>query len=178
MKESLFWRVLSDVRAEERGRFLFFLALSGLLGLALTAGLIAAEALFLSRVGIGFLPHVLLLSAVVTVAGSLIYAYWVGRRRNDTFFAVLLLVGATLFGLGALGTILHWPWAPAGLLVVYFLGQAVFLNHYWTFTWDYFDTLATKRLFPLLPGSEKGPLSHRSRLEQERRSVTPDGPAV
>ena len=39
----------------------------------------------------------------------------------------------------------------------FFATQAVFLNHYWTFAGDYFDTLASKRLFPLLmAGSSLG----------------------
>jgi HEAT repeat protein len=120
-----------------------------LLGVALTVGLVAAEALLLSRLGVEFLPITFLIAALVTVAGSLVYAYWVGRKRNDAFFVLLLMIAMTLLAVATLGAWLRWVWIPPALFCLYFLSFAVFLNHYWTFTWDYFDTLSTKRLFPL-----------------------------
>ncbi len=148
--ESLgFWRLLPGVRRRERGRFLFFAALAALLGSALTVGLVGAEALFLARVGVARLPHTFVLAALVTVGGTLLYALWVGRKRNDTYFILILLIAALLLGVGTLGAWLRWSWILPALFCLYFLAQAVFLNHFWTFTWDYFDTPATKRLFPL-----------------------------
>ena len=145
-----FWGLLPGVRPRERGRFLFFAGLSALLNLALTVGLVGAEALFLTRVGIEFLPHVFVLAALVTVGGTLLYAVWVGRERNDSYFIVILLVAVFLVAVGTLGASLRWSWILPGVFCLYFLTQAVFLNHFWTFTWDYFDTPASKRLFPLL----------------------------
>jgi hypothetical protein len=47
----LFWRLLRDVRAGERSRFLFFTGLFTLISLAQTLGLAGAEALFLAEFG-------------------------------------------------------------------------------------------------------------------------------
>ena len=91
-----FWRLLPGVRRRERGRFLFFAALAALLGSALTVGLVGAEALFLARVGVARLPHTFVLAALVTVGGTLVYALWVGRKRNDSYFIVILLIIALL----------------------------------------------------------------------------------
>ena len=144
------WSLLPGVRPRERGRFLFFAALSALLSLALTVGLVGAEALFLARVGVALLPHTFVAAALTTVGGTLLYALWVGRTRNDSYFIVILLITAALLALGTLGVWLRLTAVLPALFCLYFLAQAVFLNHFWTFTWDYFDTPATKRLFPLL----------------------------
>jgi ATP/ADP translocase len=143
------WKLLPGVRPPERASFLFFLSLSGLIFFAQTIGLVTAEALFLARVGVAHLPLAFVLASGVAVAGSLAYAGVVGRRRNDLLFVQLLLLAAgmlLLLGLAVRGGLF---WAPFALLCVYYLAQAVFLNHFWTFAGDYFDILATKRLFPL-----------------------------
>lgn len=145
-----FWRLLPGVRRRERGRFLYFAALAALLNMALTVGLVGAEALFLSRVGIELLPHTFVIAALTTVLGTLVYAVWVGRARNDSYFIVILLIAVGLIVFGTLGAWLRWTWILPALFCLYFLSQAVFINHFWTFTWDYFDTAASKRLFPLL----------------------------
>ena len=54
----LFWRVLPDVRSDERSRFLFFAGLFTLISLAQTVGLVGTESLFLARLGAGYLPGV------------------------------------------------------------------------------------------------------------------------
>jgi HEAT repeat protein len=151
------WKLLPGVRPPERASFLFFLSLSGLIFFAQTIGLATAEALFLARVGVAHLPLAFVLASGVAVAGSLAYAAVVGRRRNDLLFVQLLLLAAgtlLVLGLAVRGGLF---WAPFALLCVYYLAQAVFLNHFWTFAGDYFDILATKRLFPLFQiGSSLG----------------------
>jgi CRP-like cAMP-binding protein/HEAT repeat protein len=69
----------------------------------------------------------------------------------------MLLVAATL--LAVVGTAAAWgsPWAFAVLICLFWLYRAVFLVHYWTFAGDHFDTLSSKRLFPLFAvGSSAG----------------------
>jgi HEAT repeat protein len=143
------WRLLPGVFPPERPRFLFFLSLSGLIVFSQTIGLATAEALFLARVGVVHLPLAFVLASAVTVAGSLAYAWVVGRRRNDLLFIQILLFSGG--GLAVLGLAVRYrlPWAPAALICAFYLTNAVFLNHFWTFAGDYFDILANKRLFPL-----------------------------
>jgi HEAT repeat protein len=144
-----FWRLLRDVRPHERQRFVFFGGLLLLGSVAQTLGLVGVESLFLARFGVERLPLVFIAASLSTVLGSLVYAAWVGRSRNDELFvrmlavAALVLAGAGLAVLSGLDT----PIPP--LFCLYFLFQAVFMNHFLTFAVDYFDSAASKRLFPL-----------------------------
>lgn len=152
------WRLLPEVRTAERGRFLFFVSLYGLLSLAQTVGLVGTEAVFLGRIGPEALPRTFVIASIVTVLASLLYAVVVGRTRNDNLFVGLLL-GAAIFlaGCAALSGVSLFP---VVVFCAWFAAQAVFLNHYWTFAADFFDTLASKRIFPLfaIGGSVGGAL--------------------
>jgi HEAT repeat protein len=143
------WRLLPDVRPGERTRFLFFFSLCGLVSLASTLGLAAAEALFLVRLGPDLLPLTFILAAPATVLGTLAYGSWVARTRNDTFFAQMLVGASVLLGAAAVLVSRGHPWIYPALYCFYFLSYTVLVNHYWTFTGDFFDTLASKRLVTL-----------------------------
>jgi HEAT repeat protein len=150
------WRLLPGVRERERTRFLFFASLFGLIQVAQMLGLAGSEALFLSRVGVSQLPLAFILASSLTVAGSLLYAMGVDERRNDVYFAQML-AGAGLLLLPATWLAAHWRWPLWVLFCLYYLTFAVFQNHCWTFTGYYFDTLSSKRLFPLFTvGSSLG----------------------
>jgi hypothetical protein len=150
-------RIFPALRPSEAPRFAFFFALMALLFFAQTVGLVGADAIFLARRGSGALPAAFVVAALATVAASLAYSAIVGRFRNDALFGALLLGAAALIGAGALASARGAAAAPLALLTALFATQAVFLNHYWTFAGDYFDTLASKRLFPLLmAGSSLG----------------------
>lgn len=141
-----FWRLLPAVRAAERPRFAFFFGLATLITLAQTLGLAGSEALFLGRVGVAYLPHTFILAAVASVVGLLLYSAVVGVMRNDLLCArMLLLAGLALAG-GALAAASGQRAVLPALLGAFFLTQALFLNHFWTFASDYFDILASKRL--------------------------------
>ncbi len=146
----LLWRgPLHDVRVEERSRFLFFAGLATLVGIAQTLGLTGAEALFMSEYGTEWLAETIIGSSVATVLGSFAYAAVVGDARNDTLFIQMLLGAATLLVLSTVGLALDVPWISTFLMCFFFVTQAIFFNHWSTFTVDYFDTVASKRLFPL-----------------------------
>jgi HEAT repeat protein len=144
-----FWRLLRDVRPHERSRFLFFAVLAGLVHLALTLGITGSEALFLSRVGAQALPLAFVLASGVTVLGTLVCAALVGRTRNDVFFIRILVVGVLALAIAAPAAWLDLPGSLTAIFCIFFLTYAVYVNHYRTFIADYFDTLASKRLFPL-----------------------------
>lgn len=144
------WRLVPAVRVAERPRMGFFLAVSALLSLAQTLGLVGAESLFLTRVGVDALPVAFVAGAVVTAAGMAGYAGLVGRFRSDDLFAVLLGLAALALGGAAWLALQGEVRVLPALLVAWFLAQAVFLNHFWALAGDYFDILASKRLFHLL----------------------------
>jgi len=151
------WRLVPEVRSNERGRFLFFIALIGLLNLAQMMGFAGAEALFLGRVGVAQLPLTFVGASAITVLFSLAYASIVGRARNDTLFTWMLVAAAVLLPVGAAGAALGAAWGPTALFIFFFVTQAIFLTHYMTFAGDYFDTLSSKRMFPLFTvGSSLG----------------------
>ncbi len=151
------WRFLPAVRRSEREKFLFFLSLSGIITLAQTLGLVGAETLLLSRLGAPALPITFIGASALTVLGSLIYAFGVDRSRNDNYFIHIFIIFSCLIGLLCLGIQHDLTWLLPVLYSVYYLSLAVLTNHYWTFTGDYFNTLAAKRLFPLfVVGSSAG----------------------
>ncbi len=137
------------MRPGERGRFLFFAGLSGIASAALTLGIAGSEALFLARVGAGALPRAFVVASLATVAASLVYGASVGRARNDVFFIRILVLGALLLAGTTLAVLLRAAWAPLLAFCLLVATQAIYQNHFWTFAWDYFDALASKRLFPL-----------------------------
>ena len=147
----LLWRAFPEVRRNERQRFRFFAALAALITLAQTIGLAGSDALFLAGPGPEALPTAFILASVVSVTGSLAYAFAVGRFQNDALFVALLSgSGVVLLGgvaLAASGV----EWVLTGFFVAAYVTQGVLLYlHYWTFATDYFDTLSSKRIFPYL----------------------------
>jgi len=147
--DSWIWRLLPDVRAQERSRFLFFAGLFLLISLGQTMGLAGAEALFLAELGIEDLAPAFVAAAGFTVIGSIAYATRVGSARNDTLFIQMLLGSSVFLAGGAFLAERHNVIVLSALFCFWYLAQAVFINHFWTFSGDFFDTLSSKRLVPI-----------------------------
>jgi len=143
------WRLLPDVRVRERPRFLFFGGLVALLSFAQTLGLAASEALFVAKLGAHALAPAFIAASLVTVLGSLFYAVRVGAVRNDLLFVHWLAGAATVLALATGAVWREVELAYPAILCLWYALQAILINHFWTFASDYFDTLASKRLFPL-----------------------------
>lgn len=142
-------RLFPQVRPAEVGRFGFFLSLSLLINLSQTVGLILSESMLLSHHGPAALPLSFMVAALVTVVGSLVYALGVHRAKNDRYFIRLLGGLALLVLIGYFAILCQVSGAYFFLVATFYLSQCILTNHYWTFTGDFFDTLAAKRLFPL-----------------------------
>ncbi len=145
---NIFWRLFPDVRLDERPRFLFFTALLTLISLAQTLGLAGTEALFLARFGAGELPRMFIAASLFTVLGSIAYALRVGVARNDRLFIQMLAGSGLVLAAASSGPLEARTWLLPALLCFWYLSQAVFLNHFWTFSSDFFDIQASKRLLP------------------------------
>jgi len=155
----VFWRFLPAVRRSERARTVFFAGLMTLVSAAQTLGLAGSEALLLAKLGAERLPSAFIAAALATVLGSLLYAWRVGAVRNDRLFVWMLAGSAALLAAATPLASRGDPRALIALFCFFYLGQAVFLNHFWTFSGDYFDTLTSKRLFPVFTvGSSLGGL--------------------
>jgi len=146
----LFWRLLPDLRVQERSRFLFFAGLATLVSLAQTLGLTGAEALFLAEIGVEYLPITIICGSISTVLGFALYAARVGGVRNDGFFIQMLVAAGIALTATTSGIWFRVPGVSIFLLCFFFVTQAIFVNHLWTFAADYFDTVASKRIVPLL----------------------------
>jgi HEAT repeat protein len=170
-----FWRRVPSVREAERSRFAFFFGVAVLVSLAQTLGLSGAEALFLARYGVAYLPHVFIAGSVVTVFGMLLYAALVGSVRNDKMFFHMLWIAALALGAAGYGAVSGVEFLFAGLLILYFLTQAIFLNHFWNFASDYFDILASKRLSHLFTiGASAGGILGGSLAVAVSRMASPE----
>lgn len=153
------WRLLPNVRASERDRFFFFGTLCGIITLAQTVGLVGAEALLLTHQGAEVLPQTFIAASALTVVGSLLYALGVDQSRNDIYFIWILLGLGLLIGGATVFAFQGASWSYPALFCLFYLSLAILMNHYWTFTGDFFDTLSAKRLFPLfVVGSSVGGL--------------------
>lgn len=144
----LFWRPL-DVRIQERSRFLFFVGLATVISLAQTLGLTGAEALFMAQLGAEYLPATITGGSIATVLSSMVYAARVGNARNDSLFIQMLIGAGCILAAATAGLAAGLPWVSTFLICFFFVTQAIFVSHLWTFTADYFDTVASKRLLPL-----------------------------
>lgn len=141
-----------SVRKVERERFRFFFLLSGFLVLGQTLGLVGAESLLLAHLGASVLPVVFIMASVVTVILSLVYAFGVDRARNDNYFIQILLLFSLLIGgitIAAITSPGLKTFSLVSLFCLYYANFAICTNHFWTFTADFFDSLQSKRLFPL-----------------------------
>jgi HEAT repeat protein len=156
-RAEFFWRLLAEVRVEERSRFLYFAGLFTFITLAQTLGLAGTEALFLSTLGAKALPTTFIVASLGTVAASVIYAFRVGVVRNDLMLMHMLIAFAAFLGLVAWGIDGYAVFALPVLYTLWLATQTIFQNHFWTFSGDYFDRLANKRLVPLFTlGSSLG----------------------
>ena len=144
-----FWRLFRDVRAGERSRFLFFTGLFTLISLAQTLGLAGAEALFLAEFGAPGLAPAFIAASIATVFFSMLYAVRVGAMRNDVLFFWMLIATGSMLTLAALGVAAGNIWILPVLFCIWYAAEAIFTNHFWTFSGDYFDTVSSKRLVPL-----------------------------
>ena len=145
----LVWRILPAVRPRERERFAVFLGLGGALALAQTVGTVAAESLFLARVGADALPATFVLASLVTTAASVAYSIRVGKARNDDVLVELLAIAALLTAAGGAAVWLQAPAAPTALLCLLIASQAILLGHFSELASDCFDRLSSKRIMPL-----------------------------
>jgi hypothetical protein len=145
----VFWRLLPAVRTSERSRSLFFIALLTLVSAAQTLGLAGSEALLLARLGTERLPEIFVGASLATVLGTVAYATRVGVARNDVLFFQMLIGAATLLAGAAVGIEAGIEWLLPVVFSFFYLTTAVFVNHFWTFSGDFFDTLTSKRLFPV-----------------------------
>jgi len=146
------WARALDVRPWEWRRLVPTCLLFGTLTWGQALGGTALQALFFFGSGVENLPLVFVLSAVLTVPTTALYAVALERLGIDRMFWLLLAV----LILAAVGTrgVLGAHGSAAEPLFAAYLAYLVLLSlgmlQFWNYASRLFDTLEAKRLFPLI----------------------------
>lgn len=148
-----------NIRRSEMDRFLFCYVVCFLLHLALTIGGSVAEALFLTRLGVGSLPMLFLVSSGVNIAGTIVYSIFSGRIGIERLF--LVVVSGSCVTVATLIPLLYHDLRIAYWLVyVGFVASTSILNvSVISYAAAHFTVLEAKRLIaPITTGSTVGAL--------------------
>lgn len=155
MSIARFFKVLPD----EGGKVLTFALLAGLLQMGVAIGMVAADSMFLSQLGVKELPLVFIAMPLVMAVYAPIYSALVGWLRPAGLFKLtlaLLVVGGAVLGIGADS----WGGERAYLFAAKIYAGLWFIALYtlfWNLADDYFSIQDGKRLFGLISaGSSAG----------------------
>ncbi len=123
------------------------------MNIGLTIGQSVSEGLFLSdpQLGPTRLPQLFILTAIATAVSTFVYAAFVDRVRNDTYFEIIHGLALGLLALILVGVGLHWTSAVMMYFGFFYVVTGVFNTHFWNYAADYFDAVEAKRLFPYFP---------------------------
>ncbi|MCD4786473.1 MAG: cyclic nucleotide-binding domain-containing protein [Candidatus Eremiobacteraeota bacterium] len=143
-------------RGEEKKLLLFFsFFLIIIMGTEIGAGV--SMSFFLNNVGPEKLPFIFLFTAILNFGVVIAYMYLSSRKSNKAIFSYLLF-GAAVIILPARLLLPYYPVIISYLLyaVYEFIFSAINL-HFSVYLADYFDTMESKRLFPIIfSGSRLG----------------------
>lgn len=144
------------VRNGEGSLVAYLAALNLLIGLAMAIGRSSGDALFFKRFGVEYLPQMFLLTSLLLVCFSAIYAEYADRVRHSRMFQILILIIAAMVALNWLGMQLSqgaWPFA------LYFLAYAVaseiVIVHFSLYASGLLDPGQSKRMMPLISASAR-----------------------
>jgi AAA family ATP:ADP antiporter len=138
------------IQPGERGNVLYFLFFFMLVSAGMAIGRSTADALFLKRLGIEYLPLMYIIQSMLLAAVSMVYAAFADRIPAEKFFralfvALIVLVLASWFAMSASNTLAY----PAYYLV-YEVASEVLLIHASLYMNQNMNTLQAKRLTPLV----------------------------
>src|SRR5262249_6969792 len=151
---SQFFNSLFNIRQNEWSRVLYLYFMGLIVVIGQTWGEATAESAFLNQVGLkglGFLPVIFALDAIITVCAIAIYTAFVDRVANDKLLIDILVISAAAISTG-LALILGSQLALAYPLL-YLLSRIlreVFNLQWWTFVNGFYDTRAAKRITPFI----------------------------
>ncbi len=145
-------RGLLPVRREERSLVFLLYALLTLMVLADWVGKVGADAVFIKRVGVNFLPAMYIVTPLVMLAASSFIFGLVDRlRRRDLLFwyvaVVVVLSVVTQIAMSVGGPDYWWAYVFAHVVK-----ETVYLI-FWVYAGNLFDSEQSKRIFPLFAGA-------------------------
>lgn len=148
---------LLNVRSGEWPRLslLYIMSLIGLIGM--TWGDAIVQAGFLQRVGVEYLPWVIISSATCSIAGLFIYTLFADRVSNTRLLIGILAIAAAgmILGLAALVAGFVLP----GYLLLFLVLQVPMLDiynvHWPTYVNGFYDIRSAKRIVPVLGTADR-----------------------
>ncbi len=149
------------IRSGERANMLYFLSFFLLVSAGMAIGRSTADALFLKRLGIEYLPLMYMAQSLLLAAVSLVYVAFADRIPAEKFFRVLfaalfVLVLASWFVMSATDSTLVYPF----YYLVYEVASELLLVHAALYMNQNMNTLQAKRLMPLLyAGAQVGSIT-------------------
>lgn len=148
MKEKI--EQLLNVRPGEWGGLVFFWVFNTLLWTGLSIGEAVAEALFLKRIGVTFLPHMFLACAFAAIPTSLLFSR-LQSRMSGVRLSLLVGGAAMVSVLGCLGFVRSEM--AIGFPVLYIVQNVLttlLATHFSVVLAGHYKTLDAKRLIPLI----------------------------
>ena len=146
------------IREDEPPRVIYLLGIFLLIGMGMAIGRSSADALFLKRYGVEYLPVMYLLLSVLLALVSTVYAAFADRMSPESFFRILFTTLTVL--VTALWTVMTFT-AVEIVYPLYFLvyevSSELLLVHGAHYLGQNLNTLQAKRLSPLiLAGAQSG----------------------
>ena len=157
----MFGRVLRDALPLRRGEWGLGLFLYGLLTLMVAAdwvGKLGADALFVKRYGVQYVPWMYIITPLAMLAVSAMIFFFVDRVRRRTLL-LWYVAGVTLLSVGIQAGVTFQSDLPQGWLVQpisYVFAHGVKETIYilfWVYAGNLYDAEQSKRLFPFFAGS-------------------------
>lgn len=148
-----FFGQIFNIRPHEWRRILVLYAIALLFFTGITWGETIIEAAFLHEPGLGVeqLPLVFTLHAIVQIIMTAAYVAVADRVRNDRLLIAVSAFSALAVASGIFLLIIGQE--ELGFLTLYVLVRVIrgiFTLHWWTYVSDFYDTQASKRIFPVL----------------------------
>ncbi len=144
-----------DIKTGEWPKFLWMFFFYFLSGTQFVVGISVSESLFLREIGFQYLPYMYIFNAAVVMAISTFYVSFADRIDNAKLFVLILSLylviiltvrGLIFLDIRFLGVKIAYPLLHA----TYVSFVAMVVTHFGAFIADYYDTLESKRLYPLI----------------------------
>jgi ATP/ADP translocase/HEAT repeat protein len=141
---------LFPVRRHEWPKVLVLLGVATLLGMGFSVSGTASEGLFLTRLGVQYLPMLLLVNPLLVLVASAVYGAFADRIPNDRMLVYTSLLPVPLIFLMYFLIMLEANWVYF-LLYTFVLAYASVLTTSWTvYLGGHYDVQESKRLLPFI----------------------------
>jgi hypothetical protein len=146
------------IREGERNNVAYFLVFFLLVSAGMAVGRGTADALFLKRLGIEYMPLMYMVQSLLLAAVSLVYAAYADRMPAEKFFRlVFMTLGVTVLGCWLLISTTASSLIYPVYYMVYEVASEVLLVHAALYMSQNMNTLQAKRLSPLFfAGAQTG----------------------